>query len=107
MIIWKDFILDDGLGPVLSPELFAGMEKVRRGQTASRSRVTDDASAKALIQETRREVASLNATNTGCVRDVPRTDVRDPDAISNLEDDASSHRDVENELAVPRLRGVG
>ncbi len=107
MIFWKDFILDDGLGPVLSPEIFSGESKVRRDLNASRSRIKDDASAMALIQETRREAKPLSTTNTGCVRDAGWTEVQNKGVDSNLETNASSHMDVENELAQSRLRGVG
>jgi hypothetical protein len=76
VILWKDFIIDDGFGPVLSPEIFSGMEEVRRDRRVTRSRVMDDASAVALIQETRREDEPLRMTNTGCVRDSSWTKVQ-------------------------------
>ncbi len=98
MIFWKDFILDDSLGPVL---------KDSRGLNANRSRIKEDASARALIQETRREAEPLSATNTGCVRDTAWTKVQVQGLDSNLEDNASSHRDVESEFAQLRPRGAG
>ncbi len=107
MILWKDFILDDGLGPVLSPELFSGMEKVRRDLRVARSRVMEDASALALIQETRREFEPPHAANTGCVRDMTWTQVQAPGTESNLETNADSHTEVGSELAGMRLRGAG
>ena len=46
MILWKDFVLDDDFGPVLSPELFLGDEPVptscRRKRLGSPS-IMDDA----------------------------------------------------------------
>ncbi len=98
MIFWKDFILDDSLGPVL---------KDYRSLDASRSSVMDDASKKALIQETRREAEPLSATNTGCVRDTAWTKVQVQGLDSNLETNAATHRDVESDFAQLRPRGAG
>jgi len=107
VIFWKDFILDDGLGPVLSPGIFSGDKKVRRSLNASRSRIKDDASARALIQETRRDAEPLSATNTGCGPDTAWTKVQVQGMEANLEDNASSHMDVESDLAKLRPRGAG
>lgn len=108
MIFWKDFILDDGLGPVLSPELFSGAEKVRRDLRVNRSRVKDDASARVLIQETRREDEPLRATNTGCVRNASWTKVQAQGTNStDLETNAPSHMDVGNDGTKSRQRGAG
>lgn len=108
MIFWKDFILDDdGLGPLLSSELFIGMNTVRRDLHVTRSRVMEDARPRTLIQETRREAEPLHVTNTGCVRDMTWTQVQAPGADSNLETNVLSHMEVENGFAGTRLRGVG
>lgn len=108
MIFWKDFILDDdGLGPVLSPDLFAGLEIVRRDLRVTRSRVMEDASARALIQETRRDAEPFRNANTGCVRETTWTKVHDQGQESNLETNASSHTEVGSEPAGTRLRGAG
>jgi hypothetical protein len=99
VIFWKDFILDDdGLGPLL---------KDRRDLRVTRSRVMEDASAQALIQETGRDTELFRAANTGCVRDSTWTQVYDPSMESNLETNASSHTEVGSELAGTRLRGAG
>jgi len=99
VIFWKDFVLDDsGLGPVL---------KDRRDLRVTRSRVMEDASARALIQETRRDAELFRAANTGCVRDSTWTNVHDQSLESNLETNASSHTEVGSEPAGPRLRGAG
>ncbi len=81
MILWKDFILDDVVGAVLSPEIFAGDEQVRRNRVAAKSSVMDGVK-KALNQETRQE-SEPATSNTGCVRSSTalngqsRTGVRD------------------------------
>lgn len=108
MIFWKDFILDDGLGPVLSPDLFSGLEEVRRDLRVNRSRVKDDASVRTSIQETRREDELLRGTNTGCVRTASWTKVQAQGMASiDLETDVSSHMEVENEGTESRQRGAG
>ena len=108
MIFWKDFILDsDGLGPVLSPELFSGLEKDRRDLRVTRSRVMEDASARALIQETRRDAETFRNANTGCVRETTWTPVHARVQESLLETNASSHTEVGSEPAGTRLRGAG
>lgn len=108
MIFWKDFILDDGgLGPLLSPELFSSLEKDRRDLRVTRSRVMEDASAQALIQETRRDAEPFRNANTGCVRETTWTQVHAPGQESNLETNASSHTEVGSEPAGPQRRGVG
>lgn len=96
MIFWKDFILDDdGLGPLL---------KDRRDLRVTRSRVKEDASARALIQETRRDAEPFRNANTGCVRETTWTKVHDQGQESNLETNAPSHMEVETELAGPQRR---
>jgi hypothetical protein len=108
VIFWKDFILDDaGLGPVLSPDLFLDSVEVRRDLRVTRSRVMEDASTRALIQETRRDAESFRNANTGCVRETTLTEVSDPDMESQLETNASSHTEVGSEFAGTRLRGAG
>ncbi len=98
MILWKDFVLDDALGPVLLD---------RDNLRVTRSRVMEDASARALIQETRRDAQPLSATNTGCVRGASWTEVHAPGSESNLETNAPSYTEVGNELAGLSLSGVG
>ena len=98
MILWKDFVLDNSLGPVLID---------RRDLRVTRSRVMEDASPLALIQETRREFEPLHAANTGCVRDMTWTQVQAPGTESNLETNADSHTEVGSELAGMRPRGAG
>lgn len=98
MIFWKDFILDSVHGPLLTD---------CRDLHVTRSRVREDATQRALIQETRRESEPLQVTNTGCVRELSRTKVQAPGFESNLETNALSHMEVENENADAQLRGVG
>ena len=98
MILWKDFVLDDVLGALLND---------CRDLHVTPSRVREDASTRALIQETRREAKPLQVTNTGCVRDLSRTQVQAPGSDSNLETNAFCHRDVGNEFADARSREVG
>jgi hypothetical protein len=99
VILWKDFVLDDSLGPILVD---------RRDLGATRSRVREDASAVALIQETRREDEPLRETNTGCVRSASWTKVQAPGKDSDLETNAATHHmDVESASTRSRLQGVG
>ena len=108
MIFWKDFGLDDGgLGPVLSPDLFSDLVKDRRDLRVTRSRVKEDASARALIQETRRDAEPFRNANTGCVRETTWTQVHDQGQESQLETNASSHTEVGSEPAGSRLGGAG
>ena len=108
MILWKDFVLDDaGLGPVLSPELFASSEQYRRDLRVNRSRVKEDASARALIQETRRDAEPFRNANTGGVRETTWMEIHDQGVESQLETNASSHTEVGSEPAGQRLRGTG
>lgn len=67
MILWKDFILDDVCGAVLSPEIFAGDQPVRRNVRVAKPSVMEGAK-KALNQETSQECEPAGS-NTGCVRD--------------------------------------
>ena len=98
MIFWKDFILDDnGLGPVLQD---------RRDLRVTRSRVMEDASARALIQETRRDAEPFRNANTGCVRETTWSKDHDQGQESLLETNASSHTEVGSEFAGPRPRGA-
>jgi len=99
VIFWKDFVLDDnGLGPVLVD---------RRDLRVTRSRVMEDASARALIQETRRDAESFRNANTGSVRETTWSQDHAQDPESQLETNASSHTEVGSELAGTRLRGAG
>jgi hypothetical protein len=108
VIFWKDFVLDDGgLGPVLSPDLFSDLVKDRRDLRVTRSRVKEDASAQALIQETRRDAEPFRNANTGCVRETTWTQVHDQGMESQLETNAPSHTEVGSEPAGKRLRGAG
>lgn len=76
MILWKDFILDDVVGAVLSPEIFAGDEQVRRNRVAAKPSVMEGAK-KALNQETRQESEPA--------RMVGRTDLDYSNAATRME----------------------
>lgn len=103
MITWKDFVLDDVIGAVLSPEIFESDDllKVCREPRTNRTSVMDDADRVALIQETRHTSEPMRNSNTGCVRPA--------DGLESLENSQHTHRDVSVAGSSPgfRQRGAG
>lgn len=103
MITWKDFVLDDVIGAVLSPEIFESDDllKVCREPRSNRMSVMDDADRVALIQETRHASEPMRNSNTGCVRPA--------DGLESLEN--SQHTSRDGSIPVghdgSRQRGVG
>ncbi len=88
MITWKDFVLDDVIGAVLSPEIFESDDllKVCREPRSNRTCDMDVADRVALIQETRHASEPKRNSNTGCVRPA--------DGLESLEASQPTHRDV-------------
>lgn len=87
MITWKDFILDDVIGAVLSPEIFEdeNLLKVSRKPRTTRTSDMDVADRVALIQETRHASEPKRNSNTGCVRPA--------DGLESLETSQPTPRD--------------
>lgn len=90
MVMWKDFILDDFLGPILSPDLFPEGEKKCRSDAGYRAGVMDDAKRNVPIQETRQNEPARMVGDT-----------------SLFQSGASDHRDVDGiGPRTLRLRGA-
>ena len=89
MIAWKDFVFDDVMGAVLSPEIFENDDllKVSRKPRTTRTSNMDVADRVALIQETRHASEPKRNSNTGCVRPA--------DGLESLETSQLNHRDVD------------